>query len=470
MSAPAGADLTIRNGIVVTPTGVLRGGLSATGGVITQIGADHLLPVGTTDVDAGGKYLLPGIIDPHVHLGIGPGGGPDKLVRDFESESADAAAGGVTTMITTTLFGTESRGEVAEAAIATGDRHSLVDYRLTSVVTTREHLAEAADLVKLGLRSFKFFLGYKGAQAESFGMNADGISWDFFYEACEALGAAGAKAFPTIHAEDPWVRDFLTERMRGSGGNKLLQRWLETSPNILEPMQIYPAALIAHEVGTPVYVVHTSAWQSVDLIRDLKDKGWPVYGETLAAFLYWTAPEADAREKGAIAKIQPPIRLDRDRDALWTGLRDGALTSIGTDCQMYPHDSRTGVDFWDAQVGLGPGMGTALAAVHTSGVLTGRATIEDLARLLSENTARRFDLYPQKGQLAVGSDADVVLFDPAESRTVQAGGLHSAAGYSLYEGESLTGWPVQTYVRGHLVYDGGAIVAAPGHGRHVPPA
>jgi dihydroorotase-like cyclic amidohydrolase len=175
-----------------------------------------------------------------------------------------------------------------------------------------------------------------------------------------------------------------------------------------------------------VYVVHTSAWQSVELIRDLKDKGWPVFGETLAAFLYWTAPEADARDKGAVGKIQPPIRLDRDRDALWTGVLDGTLTSVGTDCQMYPHSSRTDVDFWDAQVGLGPGMGTALSAVHTSGVLTGRATLEDLARVLSENTARRFDLYPQKGQLAVGSDADVVVFDPTETRTVDAGSLHSA--------------------------------------------
>ena len=106
MNAP---DLTIRNGVVVTPTGLVRGGLSVTDGVITQIGADHLLPTGATDVDAGGKHLLPGIIDPHVHLGIGPGAGGEKLVRDFESESADAAAGGVTTMITTTLFGTESR-------------------------------------------------------------------------------------------------------------------------------------------------------------------------------------------------------------------------------------------------------------------------------------------------------------------------------------------------------------------------
>src|SRR5919112_832381 len=431
-------DLTLRNGTVVTPTGLVRGGLTVTDGVITSIGADPELPRGDTDLDADGRYLLPGLVDPHVHLGIGDGAGPDKLRRDFVTESRDAAAGGVTTMITTTLFGAQSRGEVAELAIAEGDRHSTVDYRLTAVVTTREHLREAEALVSLGIRSFKFFLGYKGAQAESFGMNASGISWDFFYQACEALGAAGATAFPTIHAEDPYVRDFLTERLRGKGASRQLETWLETSPNILEPMQIYPAALIAHEVGTPVYVVHTSAWQSVDLIRELKDKGWQVYGETLAAFLYWTAPEADAKDKGAVAKIQPPIRLDRDRDALWHGVLDGTITSIGTDCQMYPHSSRTEVDFWDAQVGLGPGMGTALAAVHTAGVLTGRATMEDLARVLSENTARRFDLYPQKGQLAVGSDADVVVFDPAETRTVDAGSLHSAAGYSLYEGESLT--------------------------------
>lgn len=461
------ADLTLRNGTVVTPTGLVRGGLSATGGVITHVGADVELPQGTTDIDVGGKYLLPGLIDPHVHLGIGPGAGPEKLRADFISESRDAAAGGVTTMITTTLFGSQSRGEVAELAIKEGNDHSLVDFRLTAVMLTREHLQEAEALVKLGLRSFKFFLGYKGAQAESFGMQKEGASWDFFYQACEALGAAGVKAFPTIHAEDPWVRDFLTERLRGSGANRQLQAWLEASPNILEPMQIYPAALIAHEVGTPVYVVHTSAWQSVDLVRDLKDRGWEVYSETIAAFLYWTAPEADAKDKGAIGKIQPPIRLDRDREALWRGVVDGTVTSIGTDCQMYPHQSRRG-DFWETQVGLGPGMGTLLAAVHTAGVLRGRCTIEHLARLLSENTARRFDLYPQKGALAPGSDADVVVFDPTAQKTVTADQLESAAGYSLYEGETLTGWPERVFVRGNLVYDGGRIVDDKRAGRHVP--
>ena len=166
-------------------------------------------------------------------------------------------------------------------------------------------------------------------------------------------------------------------------------------------MQIYPAALISHEVGTPVYVVHTSAWQSVDLIRDLKDKGWHVFGETLAAFLYWTAPEADDKDKGAIGKIQPPIRLDRDRDALWAGVLDGTLTSIGTDCQMYPHETRRrGLLGRAGRSRAGDGHRAAGRAHRRR---ADRAcTIEDVARLLSENTARRFDLYPRKGVLAAG--------------------------------------------------------------------
>jgi dihydropyrimidinase len=426
--------------------------------------ANQGAPEGAEVVDCRGAAVLPGLVDMRVFVGE-PGG---EHRETLESASRAAAAGGVTTMITTTLFGAESRGEVAELAIKTGNQHSLVDYRLTAVVTTREHLREAEALVKAGIRSFKFFLGYKGAQAESFGMNSDGISWDFFYQACEALGAAGARAFPTIHAEDPYVRDFLTERLRGSGGNRLLQTWLETSPNILEPMQVYPAAMIAHEVGVPVYVVHTSAWQSVDLIRDLKDKGWQVYGETLAAFLYWTAAEADAKGKGAIAKIQPPIRRPRDRDTLWQGVLDGTITSVGTDCQMYTRQSRGG-DFWDTRVGLGPGMGTLLPAVYTAGVLGGRCTIEQIVRVLCENTARRFDLYPQKGALAPGADADVVVVDPESRRRVEEASLQSASGYSLYDGEDLGGWPWQVYVRGQLVFDRGEVLAGNPSGRHVPP-
>lgn len=461
------STLTIRNALVVTPHGIVRGGLSATDGVIVQIGPDLTLPTAEEEYDCGGRYVIAGLIDPHVHLGIGDGAGPEKLERDFATESRDAAAGGVTTMITTTLFGSEEREKVTDLAIAAGNRHSVVDFRLTAVVTTREHLAEIPQLTKKGVLSYKFFLGYKGAQAESFGMAADGISWDFFYQACEALGAADERAFPTIHAEDPYVRDFLSERMRRqSAKNRLLQTWLQSSPNILEPMQIYPAALIAHEVGTPVYVVHTSAWQSVELIRDLRDKGWDVYGETLAAFLYWTAEYADQRNRGARAKVQPPIRTDRDRTELWRGILDTAIASVGTDCQMYPKSTREG-DFWDARVGLGPGMGTILPAVLTAASRHGSTDMQLLSRVLSENTARRFGIYPQKGVLQVGSDADLVVVDTERQVNVEASRLQSAAGYSLYEDEVLSGWPERVYLRGRLVSERGQITVAAPSGRYI---
>jgi dihydroorotase-like cyclic amidohydrolase len=231
-------------------------------------------------------------------------------------------------------------------------------------------------------------------------------------------------------------------------------------------MQIYPAALIADEVGAPVYAVHTSAWQSVELIRDLKDRGWEVYGETIAAFLYWTAEEGDEKGLGTYGKIQPPIRRARDRSELWRGIRDGTITSVGTDCQMYTKESRH-CDFWEARVGLGPGMGTMLPVLYTSGVLRGRCTSQDLARVLAENTARRFDLYPAKGALQVGSDADVIVLDPLEERVVHAHELQSAAGYSIYEGEALTGWPKLVFLRGELVARDGVAVGPP-RGRHVP--
>lgn len=464
----AQSDLTLRNGLVVTPRGTIRGGLAVKDGVITYVGPDATIPAGATDLDVGGKVIFPGAIDPHSHMGVGHGWGPEKMQRDFATESRDAAAGGITTMITTSLLGRESRVEVVEGGLEWGNANSHIDFRLTAVITLREHMREVAEVAKMGVRSFKLFLGYRGSQAMGFGMEAEGIPWDFFYQACEALGESGAKVFPTIHAEDPHVRDYLVEHWRGKFKNGLLQTWLEACPNILEPMQIYPAALIAHEVGVPLYVVHTSAWQSVDLLEDLKQRGLDIHGETLGAFLYWTADEADAKDKGTYGKIQPPIRLNRDREALWKGIRNGTMTSVGTDCQMYSAESRH-VDFWDAQVGLGPQMGTLLPSLYTCGVLRGRCTLEDLARVLAENNARRFDLYPTKGVLQPGSDADIVVLDTEHERVVRAEELQSAGGYNLYEGESLRGWPEQVYVRGNLVLDRGRIVPKKPLGRHVPP-
>lgn len=463
------SDLTLRNGCVVTPTGVIRGGLAVKGGLITHVGADSALPLGATDVDVAGKIIFPGLIDPHVHLGLGVGWGPEKMERDFVTETRDAAAGGVTTLVTTSVFGQQARGEAIEAEISWGNRHSCVDFRISAVLTTREHLREITEVVKLGVRSFKLFTGYHGEQALGFGMSSEGVPWDFFYEACERIGEAGPKVFPMIHAEDPAVREMLVERCRGQADSPPLRAWANACPSLLEPMQIYPAALIAHEVRVPLYIVHTSAWQSVGLIRTLKSQGWDIFGETLAAFLYWTAEEGDAKDLGTLGKIQPPIRSARDREALWTGINDETITLVGSDSGMFTRESRQ-VDFWDAQVGLGPQMGTLLPVMYTCGVKRGNCSLERLARLLAEDNARRFDLYPRKGVLQVGSEADIVVFDPESSHAAHASDLPSAGGYTVYEGESLYGWPDRVYLRGHMVAQHGKPTDLDPMGRFVPTA
>src|SRR5262249_55445979 len=156
-----------------------------------------------------------------------------------------------------------------------------------------------------------------------------------------------------------------------------------------------------------------------EMIGEFKAKGWRTIGETLSAFLYWTADEADERGVGAKGKVQPSIKFARDRDALWHGIRQGTITQIGTDHLQYARDTTEG-NFWDKRVGLGPGLGTSLPAMVTAGLNRGRVSLEQLARVMAENVARQYDLYPTKGVLQPGSDADIVVFDPSESRIARA--------------------------------------------------
>jgi dihydropyrimidinase len=461
------AELTLRNGRVVTPHGVIRGGVATSGGVITHVGADSTLPIGAEDVDVEGRVIFPGVIDPHTHMGVGDNWGPEKLERDFQTESRDAVTGGVTTIVTTSVYGPEPRVSMVKQNIEAASRGSHVDFRITALMVTRDHVDEIPDLVDLGVRSFKYYWGYKGPQAASFGLSEEGCPTDLFWLACERMKAAHPRAFPMIHAEDPDIRYLLIERWRARDPEGSLVTWAHANPNILEPLQLAQAAWIAEEIGIPVYMVHVSSHEAVQMIREFKEKGWRTVGETLSAFLYWTADEADERGVGAKGKVQPAIKFARDRDALWRGIRDGTITQIGTDHLMYTRDE-VGGNFWDKRVGLGPGLGTSLPAIITAGLNRDRISLERMAQVMSENVARQYDLYPAKGVLQVGSDADIVVFDPAVSRTASGDDLLSASGYTIYEGEELNGWPARVYLRGTLVARDGQVVASEPHGRYVP--
>lgn len=465
MKEPSGTVL--KNGRVVTPGGVVPGGIAFEDGVITAIGPDATLPPAAETVDVDGKVIFPGVVDPHTHMGVGDGWGQSKFESDFDTESRDAVASGITSLVTTSVFGATPRVPTVEENIAAGNRRSYVDFRITGLMNTAEHVAEIPELVALGVRSFKYYWGYKGSQAASFGMSEVGIPTDLFWVACEAMKEAHPKAFPMIHAEDPDIRYMLIERWRRRDPAGSLVSWAHANPNILEPLQLSQAAWIAEEMDVPVYMVHVSSHQAVEMIRENKAKGWKTIGETLTAFLYWTAEEADAAGLGPRAKVQPSIKFEADREALWRGLNDGTITQIGTDHLMYERDD-SGSDFWATRVGLGPGMGTSFPAVVTAGLNRGRISLEKLAQVMAENCARQYDLYPAKGVLQVGSDADVIVFDPTVGREVVADDLGSASKYSIFEGEKLYGWPELVFLRGNLVARDGKVIAAAPSGRFIP--
>jgi dihydroorotase-like cyclic amidohydrolase len=465
------AELTLRNGFVVTPTGIVRGGLASEGGQIVAIGASAALPRGEMDIDVGGKVIFPGALDPHAHLGVGEDSGPVGFNREIVTESRDAAVGGVTCFVTTALMGTDSRLKQVDAEIeaSRGEFRPYVDFRLTSVTTTEQHIEEIPDLRDRGVVSHKFFSGYSGVQARGFGMAEEGITPGFFYRACEAMKRAGPGVFPMVHAEEPTIRYMLQGRMRPTRRDDPLTAWHESSPDFLEPLQIHQHALITRELGVSLYVVHVSAAESVDLIRDLRAGGHDLTAETIVAFLYYTDREVDAKGLGALAKIQPPIRSPKDRARLWQGLREGSISTIGTDCEAYTRRLKASGDFWDVLVGIGPGMSVTLPILYSEGVNGGRIGLERLARALCENTARRYGLYPAKGVLQVGSDADVVVIDPHKELTIHQGMVQSGGDYSIYEGVRVRGAPTMTFVRGRLVARDYAIVADEPRGRYVLP-
>ncbi|HEV7566291.1 MAG TPA: amidohydrolase family protein [Microbacteriaceae bacterium] len=407
------------------------------------------------------------MIDPHTHMGVGDNWGPEKLESDFASESADAAVGGVTTLVTTSVYGPEPRGSMVARNIASGNRASYVDFRITALMVTREHVEEIPALVELGVRSFKYYWGYNGPQAASFGLSESGVPTDLFWLACEQMRDAHPRAFPMIHAEDPDIRHLLIERWRKREPRGSLVAWARANPNVLEPIQLAQAAWIAETVGVPLYMVHVSSHEAVEMLREFKAKGWRTVGETLSAFLYWTADEADARGVGAKGKVQPAIKFAEDRDALWKGIADGTITQVGTDHLMYPADNGEG-DFWEKRVGLGPGLATSLPAIITAGLNRGRISLGKMAQVMAENVARQYDMYPTKGVLQPGSDADIVVFDSNTRRATVASALPSASKYSIYEGEELAGWPTHVFIRGELVAREGRLVSQSPAGRYVP--
>ena len=451
-------DLVIKNGLVVTPCGSIVGGLAVRKGKILHVGTNDSLPKASTALDAKGNYILPGLIDPHVHLGRAE---ESDFISQFKTESACAAISGVTTFISFVRFGEilQPRLPVYRKAIQIGNRTSFIDFKFSAYIFSEEQFQEIPRLIEEGITSCKLFLNLtaEGAKKRSYLP----VDYGFVYRIMEVLTKAGPPAVLQAHCEQPDIIDMLAARLQAQGRNDFLA-WAESRPSICETMQVFNLGLLAMERNCPVYIVHVSSQETIDIIRYLRQKGAKIYAETCPHYLTLTKDTP----LGVLARIEPPLRSQADIDYLWQALADGTFDTIGSDHVPLMKKQKETDGIWKGTGGMG-GIGTMLPIMMSEGVNKGRITIERLVQLTSENPARIWGIYPRKGTLSPGADADIIIVDPNKEWTVTAEGLRSCSDYSIYEGMKVKGKAIKTFVRGKLVAEDGNLVAKHPLGKYI---
>lgn len=445
------AELRITNAHIVTPHGIVRGGVAVGRGTVVAIAADESLPPARETIDAGGRHLLPGVIDGHVHF-RDPG---LTHKEDFVTGSRAAARGGVTTVLD--MPNTQppvETGPLLEAKAAHLGSRSLVDYGLICVITDR-NLDRIEELAKAGAIAYKIFLGPTTGDLPC--PDDGGI-----VDAMRAIADTGRPL--GVHAENPDIVAAATARLKAQGRTDPEAHAL-ARPAIAEAESVQRMIVFARATGARVHIFHMSAKEAVELVRRGKGDGVAVTSETCPHYLTLTA--ADMRRLGPVSKINPPLRSAADIEALWQGLADGSVDFVVTDHAPHAAEEKTRPVIWENASGAASVQ--FLLPLMLEQVARGRLTLADLARRLAEAPARMYGLYPQKGAIAVGSDADLTLVDLSRRATIRAAQMESKVKLTPFDGVECRGWPVLTLVRGRVVMRDDTIVAAPGHGRFLRP-
>ena len=429
---PDRRPILIRGANCVIPgDGIFPLDVRLAGGTIQSIGVG-LSGDGCDVVDAHGRYLIPGVVDPHTHVG---------LFAPFEeeafTESRSAVTNGVTTM-GVYVGAQESYLPILDNVISRiGDR-SLADMFIHLPIFTRQQLSEVPLYAsRFGVRSFKAYMcGIPGL--------IPSLDEGLLLDLMDAVAAIGPGAVLNIHAENYHIVDWATERARQRHPDGAsLGHWTEAHPAFAEAEAIQRAVLLAEQTGVTIYFVHVSSAQGVDTIRRLKRDGKRFLAETTSPYLTMS----DETSSGALAKMVPPLRSEQDRDALWDGLRDDLLDTIGTDhTPITTEQKHAAQGIWEAVPGY-PAVGTHLASL-LDGARRKDFPFVKLVEKITAAPARIFGLYPRKGTILPGSDADLVIVDPLREKTVSHHGAASRADFALREGEQLMGWPVGVFKSG----------------------
>jgi dihydropyrimidinase len=444
-------EIAVRGGTVVTPEGERRADIAIDGERISAIG--DVAPA-SREIDARGKLVIPGCVDLHTHLASTPTFTP---LDDFEHGTRAAIAGGVTTVVSMVYQEDGSLRRGVERGMRDAAR-SLADFAFHVVVTDPSETARAeiSGLVRDGHAGLKVFM-----VSPRFVERRD--DYRLLLRAASETGAVVA-----IHAEDHAIVAARTAELHASGRTGV-EHFPESRPVEAEVKAVAEAIELAATTEATIYLVHLSSRPALEAVREGKQRAH-VFGETRPLYLYLTRAQFD-RPDAALWVGQPPLREADDVDAVWAALADGTLDTVGTD--HIPHTKAAklapGVTFDRIPPGVS-NLETLLPMLYSEGVRKGRLTLSRLVEVLATGPARIAGMYPRKGAIAIGSDADLVVFDPGARRTIRAADLHSACDYDPYEGWDVTGWPELVLVRGEVAFERGDMRANPGRGLFVPRA
>lgn len=384
----------------------------------------------------------------------------DDWAGNLQSETKAAAAGGVTTLVSCLYPGTGSIIELAQKVLSAYESSGYVDLALNSSIFSMAHIKEMRDALEYGLSSFKFMVPYRGREAIA-GM--PGIDDGILYMGFEQIGKLvkeGYKTFARIHAESIEVFFAIEDRAKAEGYEP--STYVEVRPNFIELEALQRCIAFAKVTECPLFVVHMSIKEGPEAVAKAKLEGVDIVAEACPQYLVQNTENTDKM----LSKVNPPIRRKEDNEALWKGIQDRIITVMGTD-HAPVNKAEKGTDFWRATVGQA-GLETWMPIMLSEGVNKRRITLEKLVELCCYNPAEKYGLTPEKGNIAVGADADLVIVDLDKKAKVNAKNLYTRAGYSCYEGWELQGWPILTIVRGKVIMEDGKITGDAGFGKYLP--
>ena len=455
-------DVVITESHVVLPSGIVEKNIVIDDGKIVDLTSE--IPQCDVKINAKGLVSMPGAIDPHVHYGV-----YSPIEKAAVTESRVAAIGGVTTMMRMLRLG-GSYKKLLDSHLSESLNHHYIDYAIHASILQKNQIDEMEFCTKKGITSFKLYMnlgedidhvymdmepGTNHLHEEKIEINLDMIE--------QIITTAATLGCPVlVHAEDYQmcscgIREAREKKKDGLGA------WSESRSVESEIKSIKTVSKIAKKAGCTLYFVHIGSQGAINVIKNEKKNGAKIYVETCPHYLTLSFES----QKGYLAKVMPPVRSLKDIEGIWKELQMGTIDSIGTDHVANQLKLKlAGNNVWEALAGF-PGIGTMLPILMSEGVNKGRMTLQQLAEVTSLKAAKIFGMFPKKGVLQKGSDADIVIIDTKKENIVTSQLLDGFSDYTVYEGWNLKGWPVKTLVRGEIVAEDFKIIGKQGYGRFV---